>query len=61
MGGALPDWDVLARLGRALGAPDPIYRAERAEQVFAALAAAVPAFAGLSYRAIGDAGMMVKA
>ena len=61
LGQARADWEVLGQLGRALGALDPIHRAERAEQVFSALAAAVPAFAGLSYRAIGDAGMTVKA
>ena len=40
----------------ALGARDAVIAAERAEQVFAALAGAVPAFAGLTYRALGDAG-----
>jgi NADH-quinone oxidoreductase subunit G len=52
-GEALADWDMLGRLGVALGAIAPI---ARAEQWFRELAAAVPAFAGLSYRSIGDAG-----
>ena len=42
-----------------MSAPDPLYLAERAEQVFNALAASVPAFAGMSYRGLGDTGRMV--
>jgi NADH-quinone oxidoreductase subunit G len=60
LGDALPDWDILARLGRALGAGDHAFTAERAEQVFNALAASVPQFAGMSYRGLGDTGQMVK-
>ena len=56
LGEALPDWDILARVGRALGLADPAFQATRAERVFRELAAAVPAFAGLSYRSLGDAG-----
>ncbi len=61
LGEALPDWDILARVGRALGARDQVYSAERAEQVFSPLAASAPPFAGMTYRALGDAGQMVKA
>jgi NADH-quinone oxidoreductase subunit G len=60
LGDSLPDWDILTRVGRALGGSDPVYAAERAERVFAALANAVPAFAGMSYRALGDSGQMVR-
>ena len=60
-GEALPDWRILARVGRGVSAPDPLYLAERAEQVFNALAASVPAFAGMSYRGLGDTGRMVGA
>jgi len=56
---ALPDWVILARVGRALAGREPAYAAERAERVFTALAGAVPAFAGMSYRALGDHGLMV--
>ena len=61
LGDARPDWDILARVGRALGAGDPVFAAERAEQVFTALAAARPPFAGMTYRALGDAGRVVSA
>jgi len=61
LGEARPDWEIVGRVGRALGASDPVYQAERAEQVFDALAAAVPAFGGLTYRAMGDAGLAVHA
>jgi NADH-quinone oxidoreductase subunit G len=61
LGEALPDWEVLARVGRALGATDPGFSGERADRVFQALAAAVPAFGGMSYRALGDRGLPVNA
>jgi NADH-quinone oxidoreductase subunit G len=61
LGDAVADWDILGRLGRALGAGDPALAATRAEQVFTALAGHVPAFAGMTYWAIGDAGLVVKA
>ena len=61
LGEAMADWQSLGRLGRALGGTDPAFAATRAEQVFAALAGQVPAFAGMSYRGLGDAGSMVKA
>jgi NADH-quinone oxidoreductase subunit G len=61
LGQAWPDWMILSFIGKALGFQDPVCTAERAEQVFNALAADVPAFAGLTYRAMGDTGAMVKA
>jgi NADH-quinone oxidoreductase subunit G len=60
LGSALPDWDILARVGRALGSSDAAFRAERAEQVFSRLAIALPPFTGMSYRALGDAGLEVR-
>jgi len=56
LGEARPDWAILTEVLRALGAP---VRATRAEHWFEALAAAVPAFAGLSYRSLGDTGQLV--
>jgi NADH-quinone oxidoreductase subunit G len=61
LGEARPDWLILSMIGKALGFQDPVFSAERAEQVFNALAAAVPAFAGMTYRGIGDTGATVKA
>jgi NADH-quinone oxidoreductase subunit G len=61
LGEAAADWAILGRLGRALGGADPALAAARAEQVFAALAGHVPAFSGMTYRGLGDAGLMVKA
>jgi NADH-quinone oxidoreductase subunit G len=58
LGEALPDWDILGRVGRALGLTDPAFQATRVEQVFRQLVAAVPAFTGLSYRSLGDAGQL---
>ncbi len=58
LGEALPEWEIVGRVLRALGAP---VAAARAEHWFRELAAAVPAFAGLTYRALGDAGRMVAA
>jgi predicted molibdopterin-dependent oxidoreductase YjgC len=60
LGEALPDWDILSRLLRALGGTGPMATAGRAEQGFAALAASVPAFEGLSYRSLGDRGTLVR-
>jgi hypothetical protein len=42
-------------IGKALGFQDPVFSAERAEQVFNALAGGA-AFAGMTYRGIGDTG-----
>jgi NADH-quinone oxidoreductase subunit G len=61
LGEARPDWLILSMIGKALGFQDPVFSAERAEQVFNALAAAVPAFTGMTYRGIGDTGAAVKA
>jgi NADH-quinone oxidoreductase subunit G len=61
LGEAWPDWMILSFIGKALGFQDPVCTAERAEQVFNALAAGVPAFAGMTYRTIGDTGAVVKA
>jgi NADH-quinone oxidoreductase subunit G len=58
---AWPDWMILSFVGKALGFKDPVFAAERAERVFNALASTVPAFAGMTYRGIGDAGALVKA
>ncbi|MEK7714605.1 MAG: molybdopterin-dependent oxidoreductase, partial [candidate division NC10 bacterium] len=56
LGQALAEWDILGRVLQALGAEATPPRAER---WLRELAAAVPAFAGLTYQAIGDAGAMV--
>jgi NADH-quinone oxidoreductase subunit G len=56
LGQALPEWEMLGRVLAALGEPPS---ATRAEHWFRQLAAAVPAFAGLSYQSIGDAGRMI--
>jgi NADH-quinone oxidoreductase subunit G len=61
LGEAMADWSILARVGRALGGADPVFAATRAEQVFAGLAGQVPAFSGMSYRGLRDAGQVVKA
>jgi NADH-quinone oxidoreductase subunit G len=58
LGLALADWEILGRLGAALGlGPPPV----SAEACFRALAASVPAFAGLSYRELKDTGKVVAA
>jgi NADH-quinone oxidoreductase subunit G len=56
LGQALPEWEMLGRVLAALGEPPS---ATRAEHWFRQLAAAVPAFAGLSYQSIGDGGRMI--
>ncbi len=61
LGEALADWSILGRLGRTLGGADPVFAAGRAEQVFAGLAGQVAPFSGMSYRGLGDAGLMVNA
>jgi predicted molibdopterin-dependent oxidoreductase YjgC len=61
LGDARPDWTIFAAVARALGMTDPVLAAERADQVFLALAAGAPAFGGMSYRALGDTGLPVKA
>jgi predicted molibdopterin-dependent oxidoreductase YjgC len=56
LAGALPEWDLL---GRVLGALGGTPAGSRAEHWFRDLAAAVPAFAGMTYQALGDAGRMI--
>jgi NADH-quinone oxidoreductase subunit G len=56
LGQALPEWEILGRLLEALGAGA---RPPRAERWFRELAAAVPAFAGLTYQSIGDVGTVL--
>jgi NADH-quinone oxidoreductase subunit G len=56
LGESLPDWEILARVGHALELP---FRPARAEGCFTALGQAVPAFAGLTYRSLGDTGQQV--
>jgi NADH-quinone oxidoreductase subunit G len=55
---ARPEWDILGQVLNALGAP---VTATRAEHWFRDLAAAVPAFSGMTYRALGDFGQLVRA
>ena len=55
-GEARADWEILAAVARALGHE---WRPARAEPLFRELAAQVPAFAGLSYKALGDHGAPV--
>jgi NADH-quinone oxidoreductase subunit G len=59
LGESLPDWEILARVGRALGLGGR--PPGRAEECFKTLAQSVPAFAGLTYRSLGDAGQKVSA
>jgi predicted molibdopterin-dependent oxidoreductase YjgC len=54
LGDALPEWMILKKLGRELGAPVPYLEVE---DVFNALTHAVSAFAGLSYEALGEQGL----
>jgi len=56
LGAALPEWDLL---GRVLAAGGGTPAGSRAELWFRELARTVPAFAGLTYQGIGDAGQMV--
>jgi len=56
LGQALPVWQMLGRVLTALGAAPT---ATRAEHWFRELVGAVPAFAGLTYQAVGDTGRLV--
>ena len=56
LGEALAGWDVVGRVLLAAGLP---VAGSRAEHWCRDLAARVPAFAGLTYQAIGDAGAMI--
>jgi NADH-quinone oxidoreductase subunit G len=58
LGEARPDWEVFSGLAVALGLADPALTSSRADQVFQGLAGAVPAYAGMSYRALGDGGLV---
>ncbi len=56
LGDAIADWDLVSRVLRRLGG-DPT--ATRAEHWFRELVSAVPAFAGMTYRSVGDGGQMI--
>jgi len=56
LGQALPEWDLLGRIVAALGGTPA---GGRAELWFRELVRTVPAFAGLSYQAIGDHGQLI--
>jgi NADH-quinone oxidoreductase subunit G len=56
LAGALPEWEMLGRVLTALGATPA---GSRAEHWFRDLAAAVPAFAGMTYQGLGDTGRMI--
>jgi hypothetical protein len=56
----MADWQILGRVGRAVGGTEPAFAAARAEQVFAGLSAQVPAFSGMTYRGLADAGLTAK-
>ena len=58
LGAARPDWAIVGDVLRVRGA-DPS-APTRAEPWFRRLVAAVPAFAGMTYRTIGDAGVMIE-
>ncbi|OLB50002.1 MAG: hypothetical protein AUH99_10540 [Candidatus Rokubacteria bacterium 13_2_20CM_2_70_11] len=58
LGQALPEWDILGRVLRALGVEAG---ATRAERWFRELASGVPAFTGLTYQSIGDGGAALSA
>jgi predicted molibdopterin-dependent oxidoreductase YjgC len=57
LGASLPDWEIIGRIGGAVGLDTP---PARAEDCFKVLAARVPAFAGLSYRELRDSGKLVE-
>jgi len=57
LGGARADWDVLGQvLAAVTGEAAPV----RAEQWFRRLSDAVPVFAGMTYRSLGDAGQVIS-
>jgi NADH-quinone oxidoreductase subunit G len=57
LGAARPDWETIGAVLRTLGGDGT---AMRAEQWLRRLTAAVPAFTGMTYQSIGDAGMMTR-
>jgi len=58
LGQALAEWEIVGRVMTTLGES---LSATRTEHVFRQLAESVPAFAGLSYQLIGDAGRALAA
>jgi NADH-quinone oxidoreductase subunit G len=60
LGEAMADWQIVGRVGRAVGGTEPAFAAARAEQVFAGLSGQVPAFSGMTYRGLADAGLTAK-
>ena len=56
-GEADPAWRIFAEIGRAFGMPGDF---ASGSEVFDEVAASVPAFGGLSYRALGDAGAPIR-
>ncbi len=57
LGESLADWEILARVGAAVGLE---LRSTKAEDLFRALAQTVPAFSGMNYRSLGDRGQTVR-
>ena len=57
LGMALADWEIIARIGEALGLG---FMPGTSEECLKALAGAVPAFAGLSYRELRDTGRLTS-
>jgi len=57
LGEARADWEILADVARALGQD---WHPARAADCFRELAAGVPAFAGLTYRELGDQGVVAS-
>ncbi len=62
LGESLPDWEILARIGHALGdrGSGIGVRATSPGGIFEALAQEIPAFSGLTYRSLGDSGQKVS-
>jgi NADH-quinone oxidoreductase subunit G len=56
-GQAMDDWQILLKLKEALGGGNGLHTIE---EVFKAMAAKVPAFAGLTLSRIGDLGVELK-
>ena len=54
---ARPTWKTVAGIASLMGAK---YKYNTAEDVFNELAANVPAFKGMTYRKIGNRGLMLK-
>jgi len=60
---ALPDWEIVGRIGRALAPDDPGFEVSRAEQVWdaavAGMVAAMPSLGGMRYRDLADRGRRI--